>query len=114
MNTVAQTVAPPNGSLQTTSLPTDDVQKSVLRYIKWLEGYGEVSYDFQSYYSSDLERAAKRLYYKSPLLGTIAVSPMVFSEATNSIPRIHFTILKPNWFSTRSRSGAPCRSESGS
>jgi hypothetical protein len=40
-----------------------------------------VSWDFQSYYSSDLARAAKALYYKSPLLGTIAVSPMVFSEA---------------------------------
>jgi hypothetical protein len=96
MNTVAQTVAPPNGSLQTTSLPTDDVQKSVLRYIKWLEGYGEVSYDFQSYYSSDLERAAKRLYYKSPLLGTIAVSPMVFSEAF--VPSARRIFWKPQRF----------------
>ncbi len=96
MNTVAQTVAPPNGTLQMTSLPTDAVQKSVLRYIKWLEGYGEVSYDFQSYYSSDLERAAKRLYYKSPLLGTIAVSPMVFSEAF--VPSARRIFWKPQRF----------------
>jgi hypothetical protein len=72
------------------------VQKSVLRYIKWLEGYGEVSYDFQSYYSSDLERAAKRLYYKSPLLGTIAVSPMVFSEAF--VPSARRLFWKPQRF----------------
>ena len=33
---------------------------------------------------------------------------------TNSMVRIHLTILKPSWFSTRSRSGAPCSSPSGS
>jgi hypothetical protein len=81
MKTVAQSVVPPDGSLQTNSLPAQDVQNTVLRFIKWLDSYGEVSYDFQSYYSSDLARAAKQLYYKSPLLGTLAVSPMVFSEA---------------------------------
>jgi hypothetical protein len=81
MNTVAQSAARPEQSLQKKPLPTADVQNTVLRFIKWLEKYGEISYDFQSYYSSDLARAAKALYYKSPLLGTIAVSPMVFSEA---------------------------------
>jgi hypothetical protein len=62
-------------------LPTGAVLNSVQRYTEWLTNYGEVSYDFQSVYSSDLARAAKALYYKKPLLGTLAVSPMVFCEA---------------------------------
>ena len=53
----------------------------ILRFIEWLSQYGETSYDFQSYYASDLARSAKALYYKNPLLGIVAVSPMVFSEA---------------------------------
>src|ERR1700722_19291807 len=81
MNTGAQPVAPAQESVQNRPLPMEDVKNSVLRYIGWLDSYGEGSYDFQSYYSSDLARVAKALYYKSPLLGTIAVSPMVFSEA---------------------------------
>jgi hypothetical protein len=54
---------------------------AVSRFIEWLEDYGEQSYDFQSYYASRLGIRAKRLYYKHPLVGTIAVMPMVFSEA---------------------------------
>src|SRR5271155_3922732 len=96
MNSVAQPVAPPQGSVQKKPLPTEDVKNSVLRYIAWLDGYGEVSYDFQSYYSSDLARAAKALYYKSPILGTIAVSPMVFSEAL--VPSAKRLFWKPQRF----------------
>jgi hypothetical protein len=62
-------------------LPLEKIQSTILRFSKWLERYGEVSYDFQSFFSSDLGRAAKALYYRKPLLGTIAVSPMVFCEA---------------------------------
>jgi len=47
----------------------------------WLERYGETSWDHQSYYAGPYGRLAKRLYYKNKLLGTAAVSPMVFSEA---------------------------------
>ena len=57
------------------------VQADVLRFTKWLDRFGETSYDHQSFFASDLARAAKSLYYKKPLLGTIAVSPMIFSEA---------------------------------
>jgi hypothetical protein len=53
----------------------------VLRFTEWLARYGETSYDFQSFYSSDLARRAKALYYRKPLLGILAVSPMVVSEA---------------------------------
>jgi len=50
-------------------------------FIGWLESYGETSWDHQSYYAGPLGRRAKGLYYRNKLLGTLAVSPMVFSEA---------------------------------
>ena len=55
--------------------------EAVLRFTDWLNRYGETSYDFQSFYASDLGRYAKALYYRKPMLGTLAVAPMVFSEA---------------------------------
>ena len=63
------------------SLPLQQVQKAILQFSAWLEGYGETSHDFQSYYMSALGKWAKTLYYEHPLPGTIAVLPMVFSEA---------------------------------
>jgi hypothetical protein len=59
----------------------EHIKGIVLRFVAWLDGFGETSYDFQSYYAGSLGRAAKALYYRKPLLGTLAVSPMVFSEA---------------------------------
>jgi hypothetical protein len=53
----------------------------VLRFVDWLDLYGETSYDFQTFYASDLTRKAKALYYRRPLLGTMAVAPIVFCEA---------------------------------
>src|SRR5271163_4536921 len=81
MSTEVKPIAAEMGEVAGNVIPTQQVHKSVLRFIDWLQNYGEVSYDFQSYFSSDLTRAAKALYYKNPILGTIAVSPMVFSEA---------------------------------
>ena len=57
------------------------ILESVLRFVEWLNSYGETSYDFQSFYASELGRSAKALYYRRPLLGTLAVSPMIFCEA---------------------------------
>jgi hypothetical protein len=59
----------------------EKLQIAVLRFAKWLDGFGETSYDFQSFYASNLGRRAKALYYKNPFLGTAAVSPMIFCEA---------------------------------
>jgi len=59
----------------------EKVQAAVLRFVGWLDGYGELSYDHQSFFASDRARSAKALYYKRPLLGTLAVSPMIFCEA---------------------------------
>jgi hypothetical protein len=76
----ATTTAPSEGS-RSAVLPLERVYKSVLRFVDWLDRYGETSYDFQTFYASDLTRNAKALYYKSPLLGTIAVAPIIFCEA---------------------------------
>jgi hypothetical protein len=51
------------------------------RFIHWLDRYGEISFDHQSFFASDFGRSAKALYYRKPLLGTLAVSPMIFCEA---------------------------------
>lgn len=62
--------------------PSDErILKSVLRFVDWLNRYGETSYDFQTFYASEIGRRAKALYYKNRLLGTVAVAPIIFSEA---------------------------------
>ncbi len=58
-----------------------EVEPAVDRFVKWLDGYGETSYDHQSFFASDVGRAAKALYYRKPLLGKLAVAPMIFFEA---------------------------------
>src|ERR1700719_850208 len=75
---------------------TENVQASILRFLGWLDRFGETSYDHQSYFASDLGRSAKALYYRKPLLGTVAVSPMIFSEAF--IPSARRLFWKPQRF----------------
>lgn len=58
-----------------------NVEAAIARFCSWLEHYGEMSYDYQSFYASKLGGRAKALYYRRTLLGTIAVTPMVFCEA---------------------------------
>lgn len=58
-----------------------EVTGAIQRFIEWLDHYGETSYDHQSYFASDLGRAAKALYYRRRTLGMLAVAPMIFSEA---------------------------------
>src|ERR1700746_155809 len=57
------------------------VEASILRFVSWLDRFGETSYDHQSYFASDLARSAKALYYTKPMLDILAVAPMIFSEA---------------------------------
>src|SRR5208282_5758744 len=59
----------------------EKVVNAVGRFCSWLEGYGETSYDHQSFFAGDLGRGAKALYYRKPLLGMLAVAPMIFCEA---------------------------------
>lgn len=74
----------------------DALQAAVLRFVSWLDRYGEVSYDHQSFFASNLGRAAKALYYRMPLLGTFAVAPMIFAEAFAPSARRFF--YKPQRF----------------
>lgn len=62
-------------------IPAEKIGSALDQFCAWLERYGETSHDHQSFYASKLGRAAKALYYRKPLLGTLAVGPMVFSEA---------------------------------
>jgi hypothetical protein len=60
---------------------TERVRGAVGAFTFWLEGFGESSFDHQSYYAGPIGRRAKSLYYSHKLVGTLAVAPMVFSEA---------------------------------
>lgn len=59
----------------------EQLQATILRFVEWLDGYGETSYDHQSFFVSKPGRAAKALYYRRRLLGTLAVAPMIAAEA---------------------------------
>jgi len=59
----------------------EKIVTAVDQFCAWLDRYGEVSYDHQSFFASRLGRGAKDLYYRRPLVGTVAVAPMVFFEA---------------------------------
>ena len=78
-----ETAAPVQSAAgQQFSAPSDErILKAVLRFTDWLNRYGETSYDFQTFYASELGRRAKALYYKQATFGTLAVAPIIFSEA---------------------------------
>lgn len=63
------------------TVTTEELKQSILRFVAWLDVFGETSYDHQSFFASGLGRKAKALYYRKPLLGTAAVAPMIFCEA---------------------------------
>lgn len=75
---------------------TQRLRTSILRFVEWLDRFGELSYDHQSYFASDWGRSAKALYYRKPMLGTLAVSPMIISEAF--IPSARRFFWKPQRF----------------
>lgn len=54
---------------------------ALTRFTRWLDDYGEVSWDHQSFFAGPIGRRAKALYYRQKLVGTAAVAPMIFCEA---------------------------------
>jgi hypothetical protein len=58
-----------------------ELDKVLTDFTQWLDRYGETSWDHQSYFAGDFGRRAKSLYYRNKALGTLAVAPMIFSEA---------------------------------
>src|ERR1700676_5002698 len=67
---------------QNTNNPVTGKSSEVLNnFARWLDVYGETSWDYQSYYAGPIGGRAKGLYYRHKLIGIAAVAPMVFSEA---------------------------------
>ena len=69
---------------------------AVRRFCGWLDSYGEISWDHQSFYASKAGRAAKSLYYRRRFIGRLAVAPAVFCEAF--VPSARRLFWKPQRF----------------
>ena len=72
------------------------IEAALTQFTKWLDNYGESSSDHQSFFASMFGRSAKALYYRKPLVGTLAVAPMIFCEAF--IPSARKIFWKPQRF----------------
>ena len=59
----------------------DQVSSVVANFTKWLNAFGETSWDHQSFFAGPVGRQAKSLYYRSRIIGTAAVAPMILCEA---------------------------------
>jgi hypothetical protein len=57
------------------------VAATLTGFTRWLDAYGEVSWDHQSFFAGAIGRRAKSLYYWNKAIGTAAVAPMILSEA---------------------------------
>lgn len=77
-------------------LPIGQIESAVDELCNWLDGYGEVSSDHQSFFASKIGRSAKSLYYRNRALGTVAVAPMIFCEAF--LPSARKLFWKPQRF----------------
>ena len=67
------------------------IEKVVSRFSEWLQDYGGTSWDHQTYFASPVGRRAKALYYRNKALGTMAVTPMILSEALAPSARRFFS-----------------------
>ena len=59
----------------------DKTSNVLADFAEWLDGYGETSWDHQSFFAGPVGRRAKSLYYRNRIWGTAAVAPMIFFEA---------------------------------
>ena len=71
----------PQSSVLSPPSSADEVSRVLTNFTKWLNAYGETSWDHQSFFAGPVGRAAKSLYYRNPIVGTAAVAPMIFCEA---------------------------------
>lgn len=60
---------------------TGEVARVLTRFSDWLSGYGETSWDHQSFFAGPVGGRAKSLYYRQGSLGVAAVAPIIFCEA---------------------------------
>ena len=80
----------------TRAVPVSDIRRALDQFVDWLARYGETSYDHQSFFAGPISRRAKALYYRRPLLGTIAVAPIIVCEAL--LPAARRLFWKPQRF----------------
>jgi len=67
---------------ETSAEPTPKrVYNTLINFIRWLDIYGETSWDHQSFFAGPVGGRAKALYYQNKILGLGAVAPMIFFEA---------------------------------
>jgi hypothetical protein len=59
----------------------DRIADVLMDFTEWLDGYGETSWDYQSFFAGPVGGRAKALYYRHRPIGTAAVAPMIFCEA---------------------------------
>jgi hypothetical protein len=59
----------------------DRVADALASFVRWLDEFGELSFDHQSFFAGPIGGRAKALYYRHRLLGTAAVAPMIACEA---------------------------------
>ncbi|MEQ1849957.1 MAG: hypothetical protein ABMA01_00045 [Chthoniobacteraceae bacterium] len=67
--------------LHSSEFPAARVSVALGDFERWLDRYGEDSWDHQSFFAGPLGARAKQLYYRQPRAGLLAVAPMVFCEA---------------------------------
>jgi hypothetical protein len=60
---------------------TDKISRISTNFSKWLDAFGETSWDHQSFFAGPVGGRAKSLYYRNRFLGPAAVAPMIFCEA---------------------------------
>jgi len=60
---------------------THEVGRVLTGFVDWLERYGEVSWDHQSFFAGSIGGRAKSLYYRRGMFGVAAVAPIIFCEA---------------------------------
>ena len=53
----------------------------LIRFTRWLDSYGETSWDHQSFFAGPIGGKAKALYYRYGTIGTAAVAPIILCEA---------------------------------
>ena len=68
-------------SLEKNEAIADEVSQVLGDFTRWLNSFGEISRDHQSFFAGPFGGRAKALYYRHKLLGTAAVAPMIACEA---------------------------------
>ncbi len=77
----------PIGASNVHPAPKEDSELSnkvatvITRFTRWLDSYGETSWDHQSFFAGPVGGKAKALYYRHGAIGTAAVAPIILCEA---------------------------------